>query len=338
MSDRSTGPLGKFVLILFCMFWVTLVSVFDVRMAWVITKQTLAMQYPTTVGGITRSQAVCDGGGKSGPSFRFDVEYQYQVAGIPFVGTRYRYGAGSAGGDWAARASAQFPAGQPATVHYRADDPKDAVLSTGLQGTDLFILMFLNPFNAFALGIVVGFCSYVLGRNRVTPETLQTHARRIGTRTHLRLPVIGFWTTFLSVLALTSFFTIFIVGIPCGFDPSLNLMLFVWSALLFGSLAVACYAGLHHTDLIFDEFSDTVTLPATYGRKSPTTFPRRDAVRVETSEVEQTNKNGEVAKALTVAVVFKQPNGEEYTAQLYEELYPQSADAIAEWLRSTLKI
>src|SRR5437764_2164637 len=53
----------------------------------------------------------------------------------------------------ARRVVAEYPAGRQVDVHYAAADPADSVLLTGLEGADLFLPMFMTPFNLIMLGI-----------------------------------------------------------------------------------------------------------------------------------------------------------------------------------------
>ena len=104
-----------------------------------------------TMGVMTQSEVeeVPDTDGKS--TYRPKLRYTYSVAGKDYVGDRYRYGRWATTAGWATQIVASHPVGSRVEVHYAPADPADGVLKVGVEGMDLFLAMFLLPFNLVAL-------------------------------------------------------------------------------------------------------------------------------------------------------------------------------------------
>ena len=203
------------------------------------------------------------------------IEYSYSVAGKQYRGRRYRFGGVSGGQRNARQIIGAFPVGKNVDVFYSPGDPAMAVLKTGLEGTDLFMAMFLLPFNMVMLGIWYAIAQG-FGRNRpslaggckVTDDGYTTRVRlSYVTPVKCGLVAIGFW----------SFFGIFAVGISQGLNPALKTMYFAWGFVL----AIGVLAALVWTiklargdrDLVIDEMSQTVHLPQMFGRPEPLSIP-----------------------------------------------------------------
>jgi hypothetical protein len=125
--------------------------------------QIVALGYSTTSGGVTASEvALSDDHDTSAPK----ITYTYTVAGNKHVGNRYRYGQGSSGDDNARRVVAEHPVGRQVTVYYSPNDASESVLLAGIEGHDLFLAMFMTPFNAIMLGIWGGLFLEVRNRRQ----------------------------------------------------------------------------------------------------------------------------------------------------------------------------
>jgi hypothetical protein len=117
------------------------------------------------------------------------------------------------------------------TVHYSPDDPSDAVLHTGIDGGDLFIAMFMTPFNAVML--VIWIVSAIAIRNsRRPPVAGGVQFWDDGFQLRVRLPRFPPWVLGAAILAGGRFLLTFVVAfIGGGFNPSLELMAVVLSLL-----------------------------------------------------------------------------------------------------------
>ncbi len=110
----------------------------------VMAHQYRSASHPSTSGLITRSEVVRVGKNSHG----FEVRYTYEVQGVAYESTRYRYAAwGSSNKGRVEDFARRFPVGAQVPVFYDPESPGEAVLITGVDGMYLFLLMFLNVFN-----------------------------------------------------------------------------------------------------------------------------------------------------------------------------------------------
>ncbi len=93
--------------------------------------------WPTTQGVIqTAKMERHESRNKTGTTFTYsaDISYNYQVAGTNYTSTRLAFGEMSSSTDYAQRILDRFPVGRKVPVHYSPDDPRLAVLETGVHG------------------------------------------------------------------------------------------------------------------------------------------------------------------------------------------------------------
>ncbi|HYO69332.1 MAG TPA: hypothetical protein VEU33_24960 [Archangium sp.] len=115
------------------------------------------------------------------------MRYAYEVDGRTYEGTRYRYGAWHSSRRGAAEALARrFPVGATVPVFHDAETPEDAVLVAGVQGQELFLLLFMNPFN---LAMLAGWYGAVRVLRDEEEELLGAFVR--DGRVHVRLDGVG---------------------------------------------------------------------------------------------------------------------------------------------------
>lgn len=135
----------------FAIFWSSFTLVFDGVTGWATVRQMRAKGYPTVPGRITHSE-VKEHSDSDGSTYSAEIRYTYRVDQREYRGDRYRYGGVSSSDGNAQRTVAAFPVGAEVTVHYHPRDPADAILIVGLEGCDLFMPMFLLPFNVVKIG------------------------------------------------------------------------------------------------------------------------------------------------------------------------------------------
>ena len=118
-----------------------------------------------------------------------------------------------------------LPVGFDVDVFYNPADPKDCVLSRGLDGGDLFLAMFITPFNLFMLGLWSGL--WHLLRSIFSRRESERISELFVTDDSS--PMFAA----LAELAAASFLMTFVVGIPTGsFHPSKLVMQVVWIILI----------------------------------------------------------------------------------------------------------
>ena len=296
------------MLLVFALFWSTLTLLFDGFMFVPMARQVIALNYATTPGTIVSSK-VATADSDDGTVYGVKIEYTYSVDGQTYNGTRYRFGDQWKSSDhqWAYLAVAKFPAGAKVPVYYSPRHHQEAVLVTGLEGADLFLLAFMTPFN-----VVMLFLAHA-GWRRWLKRWFKLPAGgvEIITDTHRTRVRMTEWSpagTAMAAIALLAFLSIFAVGFTHGFHPSLPLMGITWSIILTGGCLIGSWHALNirrgKFDLVIDGQNGVLELPAIAGRKTRRRipFPHIEDLLVQTVRI---NHASEEARAnYTPAVVI----------------------------------
>ena len=259
-----TGSCGGVLFALvFVGFWSAITLVFDVMLVISAWRQIRAESYPSVVGAITHSEVDAHHD-SDGTTYSVDVEYVYMVDDRQYEGDRYRYGQMGSSDNNAHRIVASLPVGKEVPVYYNPADPADAVLKTGIEGSDLFMALFMTPFNLVMLG---GW--HVLGRGvyvrLLKPPAGGARVVHHGFRAH----VYSFSRPALAAAAATllgtSFVSVFIVGFGFGFNPPVEVIVTVWTVVLLltlgAAVAVAVRGGPGKETLVIDQAEETIPLP-----------------------------------------------------------------------------
>jgi hypothetical protein len=90
--------------------------------------------WPTTEGVVQKTEMKRSHSSEGSDTFSPDITYSYQVAGTNYKSTRLAFGAMSSSTDYAQGVLNRYPVGRKVPVHYSPDDPKLAVLETGIHG------------------------------------------------------------------------------------------------------------------------------------------------------------------------------------------------------------
>ncbi len=334
-------------LLFFGLIWTVCVLGFDGVTLWGAIRQIRATGFPKTSGLVTKSSfqshhdTIPDANGAASESVTYSpaIEYSYSVAGKQYRGRRYRFGGVSGGQRNARQIIGAFPVGKNVDVFYSPGDPAMAVLKTGLEGTDLFMAMFLLPFNMVMLGIWYAIAQG-FGRNRpslaggckVTDDGYTTRVRlSYVTPVKCGLVAIGFW----------SFFGIFAGGISQGLNPALKTMYFAWGFVL----AIGVLAALVWTiklargdrDLVIDEMSQTVHLPQMFGRPEPLSIPGKQVRAIDVEQVLKRGSKGGPYYTYSPTLVYEE-GGEQRRTKLCDISTECYAESLAELLRERLRL
>jgi hypothetical protein len=206
--------------VLFC-FWSALILTADGFVGWGIWHQFASRNYPAVSGEITHSELTRDHGSKGGTTYGVDIRYSYAIDGRSFDGTRYRYNAGaSSDSTWARKAVASHPVGASIQVFYNPQNPQDALLSPGVDGADLMLVLFLMSFNLITLGLFTGLGVWFRGLI-FKPVAGGVKIITDGPRTSVRLPEYGAIAWGLAVMGALSFLCIVVLVFSLGFHPPL---------------------------------------------------------------------------------------------------------------------
>jgi hypothetical protein len=278
------------------------------------------------------SSKVTEHSGDDGPSYRADIRYRYNALGSERMGETYRFGAyGTSGSRWARKVVAAHRVGQPVTVYYDADDPTLSVLKPGLDGSSLFMLMFLTPFNVVMLGLwwIVGPQLWHWWHGTLPPPAPWF---RDGGATRVRLPYLPALGAALVTAGFCAFIAIFVIGFTTGFQPSVDTMITTWTIVLLLAGAAGINTWLKERQGAFDVVirERFVELPAMYGRTKRCTLDRAtiSGVAIEKTESEDSEKS------TTYDVRFERRGGGHETIVTWYD--GPSAERFAVWLREKL--
>lgn len=186
-----------------------LIVIMDVMLAVMTARQLATAAYLTTEGTITSSRAVSD----SDRRYRLEVAYSYAVGGRRFEGTRYEANDSSSSGSWAHDTAAALSQRPSVSVFYAPGDPSRAVLRQGIDGGDLFWLLFLVPFNVLVLGLWWG---------------LAPARRAEAAGVPYKHPGFGPLSTALLVMAASAFGLVVVLALAFGSHPPLGAAVAAW--------------------------------------------------------------------------------------------------------------
>jgi len=331
---------GTGCLLFFALFWSGLTLAFDIFIGRSAFQQIQALGYSTAAGSVTHSE-VETVDGDDGPTYRPNIKYKYSVVGKEHLGDRYRYGQWSSGGRSAHRIVASHPVGSHVEVYYAPADPSDAVLTVGVEGMDLFLAMFMLPFNLVMLGFWIALGGEVRQRF-FSPSAGGARVSDDGRCVRVRLSL---WNPFFSGAIAAgglAFAGTFVIGFGFGADPSLPVMLVAWGVILGGGAAVCLYGYWRRaeggSDLILDEFRQCMTLPPTLGREEEVIVPFEKVVAIEVETAEKRGSRGNVSHSYLPTVVFTDDKGSRRREPIVDWPFEARAQGLASWLRERLPI
>lgn len=328
-------------MIVFGLFWSALTLAFDGFVVVPTIRQILATRYPSTEGTMI-SAKVTRHDSDEGYTYGVAMRYTYRVSGREYEGERYRYqSASSSDSAWAHAAVAEHPPGSRTTVYYNPVRPEDAVLVPGVNGSDLFLVMFITPFNAVMLAFwFVGFGGWrrrwfkpVAGGVRIVSHLRRTRAR-LNTLSPLATAIVG--------MALAAFVAIFPVAfLGGGFHPSLRTVLAAWGFVVAVGVSTWVWqwkkilAGDY--DLILHEMEGRLELPPTCGRKQRVTIPVSRVQAAFVDKIEKPSSDGDKCTPL-YAPTLRVGDGAGVTEKLAEWYEQDKAAAFVAWLNEKLPV
>lgn len=300
-------------------------------------KQFESGQYPFTLGVITQSETTTYHGNK-GTSYGVNIQYRYEVNAHSYYGSRYRYGTTS--WNWASANEAvnAHRVGSQSRVYFNPHRPEEAVLSPDLEGGDIFLLLFLMPFNMVTAGLWTALGAWL--RQRIFhPVAGGVKIIVDGPRTSIRLPEYGALLLGMIATGVLSFLSIFIVGFSTGFRPSVTVACLVLFLVIATGVGVYLrqWLKIHsgEDDLILDETSATITLPKTFGRKERVQINRSD---IEQLTVETIAHRGNKGTTYTHAPTVWLKRNSDAGQKLADWSERKRAEAFAEWLGQKLNL
>lgn len=318
--------------IIFGLFWTAIVGAFDVMIGLNSYRALRAEGFATTMGSITHSQ-VAQHAGDDGPTYGVDIRYEYSIDGRKLSGDTYRYTAGSSSdSDWAYEAVRQHEVGAQVLVHYDPDDPTDSVLRPGVDAGDLFLMLFMTPFNLVMGGLWWYGGTLAWHWWNGTSATAVNAFRDRGTW-HARLPDTPPIATGFVAAGIAAFVSLFVVAFTTGFHPSMPFILIVWALVIATGIGTGFWLWRKQNEGAFDVLigDRSIDLPATHGRERRETIERRAISGVAVQKVAHASSDGD---SHAYVVSLQRRGGED--AKVGEWSDEESARQFAAWLSERL--
>ncbi|MBL8549670.1 MAG: DUF3592 domain-containing protein [Hyphomonadaceae bacterium] len=318
---------------LVAILWIVLILTADFWIGFNVTKQWRAAAFPTVEAVVTSSSLEYGTSRRrtSGPVIR----YAYVVDGTRHEGDTFQYGNyTSSDWQWARAMVRAHPVGATTRVHYDPRNPSDSVIDPGLHGSDLFLALFLTPFNAIGLGLL--FAPMARERMRAS-EGAGVRWRDDGEKIRVRMPRhFSPLAAGIAVFAFAAFALSILVGFSFGLHPSMSVMVGVWAVVLAAGASAATYCWLREmrgdVDLVIDKVGGAVSLPATFDRKARVAMARADVRGVEVKAYEQPGSPGTIVHGVRIV---QRSGAWEVVAEREDA---ESAESLARWLRGKLGV
>jgi hypothetical protein len=265
---------GLFYPLLLLVCWTGIIFAGTYALLETTLRQYLARSFSTTPGKILRSEVGRGAARRRG----VEIEYNYTVDGVRYTSHRYRYDDHNIAMEWNAAVEAH-PRWSSQTVYYNPKNPADALLQPGVNGCDMFLLLFTLPLNVLTFTLWRTLITQWREKFRIRPAGGVRILKQPG-ETRVSLGETSAFTAGLYGMAAGAVIASLPILITGGFDPPMRLMKTAWAVVLAAGVAVFVWrlarkwSGLY--DLRIDQASQIVTLPPTAGRQQTLSISRRE--------------------------------------------------------------
>lgn len=324
------------VLLAFVALWTSITVAADY---FTVSSMVLQMQmesWPSVQGTITRSEVDAVRSNKT-TTYGLKVAYTYSVDGQQYEGSKARpsmWRTGDRG--FAEELVARYPLGATIPVYYRPGQPSEAVLETGMDGSQLFTLMLLMPFNLVMLWLG----TLVVGAWKPEPPLLSTFFREDGSE---YVTLEGPWTaTWVSlVLVGTSLACVALAGLTVGLHAPLPVAVGAWGVVIVSGVLVGRWSHARvkagHYDLRLHPQERSLSLPPFSERKHRLAVQWRDVRSLRVEPQAPTRKGGQVSRYhLTLELSTADGGGRQEAIAGFPR--QEQAEALAGWLRTRLEL
>ena len=334
--SRSGSLFGGVLLLLFGFAWCAFLLFLDLDLMGKVWQQNATTEWPSTEAVILKSEVSRKTTSKGRASYGLEVLYRYSVDGATQTNDQYAAQAvRSSDRDWTRARAKELKRGAQVTCYYNPSNPSEAVLRRGIDGSDLFILMFLTPFHAVAAAILWGGASVLWHGIFGSDPKVRRRPGRLEERIF-----IGDWHPFgifLAALGFGTFIAIFVVAIPFGFHPSLNVVLAIWGAVFLWALWAAVSNWLKKRegvfDLVLDFNSGTLSIPALHGRETREIVPFAEIEQITAREVPSPTRRNK--RRTTNELILRTRRGEEFILKKPSTL--DHGQQWANWLQARIR-
>jgi hypothetical protein len=320
-------------LVIFGVFWSAITLLADTTLGTSAWNQYRTLSFATTEGDVL-SCAVEERPGDEGTTYHVDIEYAYEVHNQRYTSKRVRY-LDAWGGNRVRQFVENHPAKTRITVYYDPEDPAEAVLAPGVGGNELFMALFMLPFNTVMAGFWLSGLVYLrCGGKAVHNWWNGVRISHDADSIRVRLPRIAPWLA--TSLVLFAAPIVFIFPVACCLGRSIPIMLGAWTLLLAIAgtvyLATAWPLFCGKADLVIDRYHQRLTLPQTYGRKEAVVVSRAELVAIDVVEKERKTSEG-TDPVYVLTVRGRDARGELQAEKLAEWSDRDHAEELAGWIR-----
>jgi hypothetical protein len=208
-----------------------------------------------------------------------------------------------------------------------------------LEDSDSFMALFLTPFH---LIMIVGWGFFVRNEMGGRPRYFDRvwRVRRRDYEIRLSTVSIGPWLAAGITALAMSFGLMFVLASMDGTEPSLTTVAAAWGSILAGSALVfawrlwVCLSG--RKDLVLNEFTGRLTLPATMGRDVPEVVPAGAVEDVCLAERWVSDGEGGKNRLYRLELIYRDVSGERCTEPLAERFSRAPLAQLRTWLLERL--
>jgi hypothetical protein len=287
--------------------------------------------FPHVTGIVESSHVTTTHTSKGGTRYHVHISYHYSVDGVNYISYRYRYDGHPTDGESANAIVNSHQSGTVVEVYYNPQNPRDTVLSTGVDRLDVSMPLFVGGVGFFMLSALRNpLRQQFAGRNAVAGGVKIISEMMI---TRVRLPryepiLLATW-----VAAGLSGLGALLIAINALQPPWLAGQLCLMAILLGATLVYAMqYRKLNSgcQDLVLDESGRILQLPLTYKRREQKHLSFTKVQSVMLSKVHHNSRGGGYDTFL-VTLGLKDDTREKLV-----DLNKERAEAFATWLREKL--
>jgi hypothetical protein len=325
----------KGFLLFFTLFWTLIVGLFDVVMMTDGLRRLSSLRYQSVPCVITKAEVREDHDGE-GSSYYPEITYTYAVDGQKYEGDQLY--AGSRHGSSSRRAHriiSTYAAGTETNAWIDPAAPANAVLRRGLLGNELFLALFMTPFNVAMIGLWAAlFHLWRTAKHTVIAggveliDTPNGICARLSRYSPLIAGALG--------LGVSSFVSVFVVAFTFGEFARPAVMVPVWVIVI--GIGLSAYAWRRQQeisgreDLILHADGLRLTLPQHDDRKTSITLDITAVKAVTVEEVWPVNRDSESHPMF--APTLETHDGRRFTLVKWHE--QSKATGFADWLREKL--
>lgn len=334
---RSVKPTFNTGLVCFGVFWSAITLTADFFLVQTLTMRLWALSFSSTTGQVTHSELKVNRD-SDGSTYQALVHFRFSVGERVYHGTNYQFCQGFTSGSKRARSVVkEHPIGKEVTVHFHQGNPARAVLRRGFDGGELFMFVFLTPFNVVMLGLW-GAAIYYRKQARLFAQSGGVEYIVRGNEVVVSLlrcpPAVAAGVASSSIAFVVSL----VVGFATGMAPDLATGSIAFALVVGGGLVAYLYTRSRLQqgwyDLVLDTDNRVVTLPATFERKAPTQVPLDQVTHAEVEEVWPKHRDNESTPNYGATLVLADGRRE----RLDEWSDREHAEAFVRWLGQQLPL